>query len=548
MSRAASVIGVLGAGTMGAGIAQLAARSGARTLLYDPFPEALARGIASAEDGLRKEMVKGRISEEDAAAASERLQPVEDMTALAECELVIEAAPERLELKHEMYAKLSEIVGEQCVLATNTSSLLVTAIASGATHPERVVGMHFFNPAPLMRLLEVIAGVQSSPAALALAQATGEAMGKTVILAKDGPGFIVNRCNRPFGLEALRLLQERIADVETIDRICRLEGGFRMGPFELFDLVGVETGFEISQSFYAQSFGEPRWQPSMIAARQVAAGLYGRKTGRGYYDYGGGRHRPEDPPAPEPATPGNGEGVVVISGESVLADELRHAATAAGYEVRSPHAPTGGVLPALVLDCEAAPARQQSQASAQEGRPDRRGAPHPQGGARVVLCANGSLSALDPGGSAVGFHVLGPLASAGLVELTRSESSSPVAAARAERFFGALGKHVAWVGDAPGLVLGRIYCQVINESAFALGEGVGSARDIDTGMVLGLSHPRGPLEWADEIGLDHVLAVLNALCDEYREERYRPAPALRQLVAAGRLGRETGAGFFEHEG
>jgi 3-hydroxybutyryl-CoA dehydrogenase len=542
------VIGVLGAGTMGAGIAQLAARAGARTLLYDPFPEALARGIASAEDGLRKEMVKGKLSEEDAAAASERLQPVEDMAALAPCELVIEAAPERLELKHEMYAKLSEIVSEQCVLATNTSSLLVTAIATGASHPERVVGMHFFNPAPLMALLEVIAGVQSSPEALALAQATGEAMGKTVILAKDGPGFIVNRCNRPFGLEALRLLQEQIADVETIDRICRLQGAFRMGPFELMDLVGVETGFEISQSFYAQSFGEPRWRPSMIAARYVAAGLYGRKSGRGYYDYGDGRHRAEDPPAPEPAAPpGNGEGVVVISGSSVLAEELRDAASAAGYEVRSPHAPTGGVLPALVLDCDSAPALQQSQASSQEGRPDRRGMAQPQRGARVVLCASGSLSTLDPGGSAVGFHVLPPLASAGLVELTRSESSSPVAAARAERFFGALGKHVAWVGDAPGLVLGRMYCQVINESAFALGEGVGSAEDIDTGMRLGLSHPHGPFEWADEIGLDHVLAVLTALCDEYREERYRPAPALRRLVAAGRLGRASGAGFFDYE-
>jgi 3-hydroxybutyryl-CoA dehydrogenase len=552
VSRAASVIGVLGAGTMGAGIAQLAARSGARTLLHDPFPEALARGIASAEDGLRKEMVKGKLSEQDAAAASERLAPVEDMAALAPCELVIEAAPERLELKHEMYAKLSEIVSEQCVLATNTSSLLVTAIATGASHPERVVGMHFFNPAPLMRLLEVIAGVQSSEEALAVAHATGEAMGKTVILAKDGPGFIVNRCNRPFGLEALRLLQEQLADIETIDRICRLQGGFRMGPFELMDLVGVETGFEISQSFYAQSFGEPRWRPSMIAARYVAAGLYGRKTGRGYYDYGSGphppRHRPEDPPAPEPAAPpGNGEGVVVISGSSVLAEELRDAASAAGYEVRSPHAPTGGVLPALVLDCDSTPALQQSQASSQEGRPDRRGAPQPQRGARVVLCVSGSLSTLDPGGSAVGFHVLGPLASAGLVELTRSESSSPVAAARTERFFGALGKHVAWVGDAPGLVLGRIYCQVINESAFALGEGVGSAKDIDTGMKLGLSHPHGPFEWADAIGLDHVLAVLSALCDEYREERYRPAPALRRLVAAGRLGRASGAGFFDYE-
>jgi 3-hydroxybutyryl-CoA dehydrogenase len=558
--RAASVIGVLGAGTMGNGIAQLAARSGARTLLYDPFPEALEKGTQAARKGLAKEAEKGKLSREQAEKAAEGLQPVDDMAALAGCELVIEAAPERIELKHEMYGKLSEIVSEQCVLATNTSSLLVTAIATGATHPERVVGMHFFNPAPLMALLEVVAGVESSPEAVALAVATGEAMGKTVIVAKDGPGFIVNRCNRPFGLEALRALQEQMADVESIDRICRMEGGFRMGPFELMDLVGVETGLEISKSFYEQSFGEPRWRPSMIAARQVAAGLYGRKTGRGYYDYsdGPGKHRPEDPPPLEGGAPGHdrvaatglappaGEGVVVISGENVVAQELRAAAGEAGYEVRPPHAPTGGVLPALFVDCEGAPSVDPTKRASPGGQPDRRGTPAaPQGGARVVLCANGSLNALDPDGSAVGFHVLPPLEQCSLVELTRGESSSPVAAARAERFFQALGKHVAWVGDAPGLVLGRIVCQVINESAFALAEGVGSAQDIDTGMVLGLSHPRGPFEWADAIGLDHVLAVLDALYEEYREERYRAAPALRRLVRAGRLGNASGGGFLD---
>ncbi|HEX3452353.1 MAG TPA: 3-hydroxyacyl-CoA dehydrogenase family protein, partial [Solirubrobacteraceae bacterium] len=164
-----------------------------------------------------------------------------------------------------------------------------------------------------------------------------------------------------------------------------------------------------------------------------------------------------------------------------------------------------------------------------------------------ILCRAGSLAALDPGGSAVGFHALVPLEDAQLVELTRNESSSPLAAARAERFFQALGKHVAWVGDAPGLVLGRIVCQVVNECAFALGEAVGGAHDIDRGMTLGLSYPHGPLAWADTIGLDHVLAVLDALADEYREDRYRAAPALRHLVRAGRLGRSTGAGFFEYD-
>jgi 3-hydroxybutyryl-CoA dehydrogenase len=551
--RVPAVIGVLGAGTMGAGIAQLAARAGARTLLHDPIADALARGVQKIEDGLGKEAAKGRLSEDEARAAGERLEPAAELAQLAPCELVIEAAPERLELKHELYRQLSEIVDERCVLASNTSSLLVTAIAPAASHPERVVGMHFFNPAPVMRLLEVVAGEQSSPRALAIADATGRAMGKTVIRASDGPGFLVNRSNRPFGLESLRLLQERIADVATIDRICRMEGGFRMGPFELMDLVGVDVGFEISKSFFEQSFGEPRWRPSPISARYVAAGLHGRKTKRGYYSYEAGRsadgapgHRPQDPDPRDAQRPATGEGVIVIAGSGVIAEELRHHAAQAGYEVRSPHDPTGGVLPALIVECDRVPAAQEAPADSVSR--ELHSQPHTQGGAHLVLCQAGSLGALDPAGSAVGFHVLAPLEQASLVELTRNDSSSPVAAARAERFFAALGKHVEWVGDAPGLVLGRIVCQVINECAFSLGEGVGSAKDIDTGMVLGLSYPLGPLKWADELGLDHVLSVLEALWTEYREERYRPAPALRQLVAAGRLGRTTGGGFFEYDG
>jgi 3-hydroxybutyryl-CoA dehydrogenase len=528
---AARVIGVLGAGTMGAGIAQLACRAGAQTLLFDPFAAALEKGRERVLDGLRREVAKGRLSAQEAQATAERLQTVETLAPLSDCELVIEAVPERLELKHELYAQLSEIVASSCVLATNTSSLPVTAIAAGASHPERVVGMHFFNPAPVMALLEVIAGVRSGERALALARATGEAMGKTVIDASDGPGFLVNRCNRPFGLEALRLLSERIAPIETIDRIVRMEGGFRMGPFELMDLVGVDTGLEVSKSFYELSFGETRWRPSPISARYVAAGMHGRKSGVGYYTYAAdGSYREQDPP---PLAPGDGDGALVISGEGVLAEQLRDAAGRAGYEVRSPHQPSGGVLPSLIVECD-------RQAGAVGHDVADRGA------ARMVLLAEGSLSALDPAGSAVGFHVLPPFDEANLVELTRSESSSPLAAERAERLLNALGKHVAWVGDAPGLVLGRIVCQVINESAFAFGEGVGDARDIDTGMLLGLSQPRGPLSWADAIGLEHVLAVLEALCREYREERYRPAPALRHRVAAGRTGLAAGSGFFDY--
>ncbi|HYM46118.1 MAG TPA: 3-hydroxyacyl-CoA dehydrogenase NAD-binding domain-containing protein [Solirubrobacteraceae bacterium] len=596
---AARVIGVVGAGTMGAGIAQLAARAGARTLLHDPLPDALQEGARRVQAGLEREADKDRLSAQDAQAAAARIEAVDELAAFAPCELVIEAAPERIELKRELFARLAEIVGERCVLASNTSSLPITAIAAAVPKPERVVGMHFFNPAPLMRLLEIIAGALSDERSLQLAEETGKAMGKDTIRAADGPGFLVNRCNRPFGLEALRLLSERIADVETIDGIVRMGGGFKMGPFELSDLVGVDTGLAVSESFYELSFGEPRWRPSPIQAQRVAAGLHGRKTGRGYYDYSCDPYRPEDP---APPNGGDGEGVVAIVGESPLAYELREAAARAGYEVSSRRT-TPRELAGLTVECDpdgrglggAHPASEprmrhgaladsrvarrpaalaagghtaqragsgrpgSAQAQGQESGPARpeRNAPRPEAlrppppeplySPRILLCAAGSLGALDPDGDAVGFHAFPPLQRTSLVELTRGERSSPAAVARAERFFAALGKHTVWVADAPGLVLGRIVCQLVNEASFALGEGVGSAKDIDTGMTLGLNHPRGPLQWADEIGLDAVLGTLEALCEEYREERYRPAPELRRLVRAGRLGRKTGAGFFEYE-
>jgi len=500
--------------------------------VHDPVPEALERGLESIRAQLEQGAARGRWSSDDAAAAAARLAAATSIHDLAECELVIEAAPESLELKRSLFERLSrDVVSPECVLATNTSSLLVTVIASAATRPERVVGMHFFNPAPVMRLLEVVAGAQSDGPALAVARAAGEAMGKHVIDAADGLGFLVNRCNRPFGLEALKLMQEGIASFEQIDSCCRLGGGFRMGPFELMDLVGVDVGLDIARSFHQQSFGEPRWRPSPITVRTVAAGRIGRKSGRGYYDYreGTDSYRPPDPAPPQAA---RGDGLVVIAGESPLALQLALAARHAGWEVATPaEAMQTGSVPSLILDL----------AGGEEPE-----APL-QGGPQAICCAAGSLAALDPAGGAVGFHALPPLTEVGMVELTRGSDSTESAAAVAERFFATLGKRTAWVGDAPGLVLGRIVCQLVNEAAFALGEGVGSAEDIDTGMIHGLNYPRGPLHWADEIGLEHVLSVLDGLFDEHHEERYRAAPLLRRLVWSGRLGRHTGEGFFGYE-
>jgi 3-hydroxybutyryl-CoA dehydrogenase len=485
-------VGVVGAGTMGAGIAQLGAAAGMRTLMHDPLPEALERGAEAALGGLGRWVEKGRVGED----AAELLEPVGALGELASCELVIEAAPERADLKRELFERLSGICGPETVLATNTSSIPVTSLAGSAVRPQNVVGMHFFNPPPLMPLLEVIRADQSGERALAMARETGEAMGKQVIVAADGPGFLVNRCGRPFGAEALRLLQERVASHEQIDRICRLGGGFRMGPFELMDLVGIDVGLEVAKSFTELSFGEPRWKPSPIQARMVAAGRLGRKAGRGYYDYPDeGPYRAEDP---EALVPGGDGRPVAVRGESGVAGELRSWVESAGFELRDDAA--------FVVDAGLVPAP---------------GAP------ALTLCAAGSLAARGLP-EAVGFHLLPPLDECRLAELTRLPTTPPAACEEAERFFADLGLHAEWVGDAPGLVLGRIACQLVNEAHFAIGEGVGSAEDVDAGLTLGLSHPRGPVRWCEAIGVDHVLAVLDGLWEERREERYRVAPPLRR--------------------
>jgi 3-hydroxybutyryl-CoA dehydrogenase len=374
--------------------------------------------------------------------------PVGKLDGLAGSDLIIEAAPEQPDLKRDLFGALS-LIAPDAVLATNTSSIPVTSLAGAAVKPENVVGMHFFNPPPLMRLLEVIRADQTGDRALALAREVGEAMGKHVIVAADGPGFLVNRCMRPFGAEALRLVQERVATPEQVDRICRLGGGFRMGPFELMDLVGIDVGYAVAQSFDELSFGEPRWKPSPLQARMVAAGRLGRKTGRGWYEYGDGPHRADDPEPPE-------------GGE--------------GFDA------TG-----------------------------------------LIDCAARTLSAPDQ----VGFHLL---PGARLIEFTRGPNATPAAAEKAAV---AAGLHHEWVGDAPGLVLGRIVSCLVNEAAFAVGEGVGSAADVDAGLELGLNYPRGPVGWGEEIGLARVLATIDGLWAERHEERYRAAPLLRRSVALG---------------
>jgi len=288
-------IGVVGAGTMGTGIAQIACLGGYETRLHDPVSEALEQGLERLPEALAKGVKRELWSEDEAGAARARLSPARSVAELAGCDLVIEAAPEDLGLKQGLFATLAAACGPEAILATNTSSLPVTAIAADIPQPERIVGMHFFNPPALMKLVEVVATEHSSEGALEATAAAGRRMGRTPIRAKDRPGFVANRLARPFSLESLRMLEDGVADAATIDRACRLGGGFRMGPFELLDLIGLDVNLSVARSFYRQG-GEPeRWRPSPIQERMVGEGLLGRKGGRGFYAYGDGPHREPDP-------------------------------------------------------------------------------------------------------------------------------------------------------------------------------------------------------------------------------------------------------------
>src|SRR6202050_505467 len=482
---------------MGAGIAQLAAQTGAQTLLCDAMPEQLQAGIATIQVALERQVDKGRIAAGDASTIQERVKPVVDLDGLAACEIVIEAVPERLDLKVELFGRLADICGPRCVLATNTSSLSVTEIAAGTPIPERVVGLHFFNPAPVMRLAEVVPGIATSPEGVPMARAVAEAMGKHVIDAADVPGFLVNRVNRPFFLESLRIVQEQQATIDQVDRITRMAGGFRMGHFVLMAPSGIETNHAVAEGFYRQSYGEPRYQPSPLAARMVASGRLGRKTGQGWYEYG------EQQAAADPEVPtagGGNERALVIQGSGTALDALRRDAQASGWHVADHSQPWLAI----------------GGASA---------------GARAVVVRDGSLHEMDP--KAAGLHLLPPLEGSLLIELTRTPRTDPVAAERLEEFVCTLGRHPEWVGDGPGLVLGRVVAQLVNEAAFLIGEGNGTPEDIDAGLKLGVNHPRGPVEWTGTAGVADLLGILDALHGELGEARYRAPPLLRRCAAIG---------------
>jgi 3-hydroxybutyryl-CoA dehydrogenase len=493
-------VGVIGAGTMGRGIAQVAALAGWRAAVVDTVPAALHAAPARVCAELDHGTSRGRWGADAAAGALEAISFGGALDALAGCELVVEAVPERLELKRDVLAAAEAAIDQRAILATNTSSLSVAALATALRRPERFIGMHFFNPAAIVRLVEVIPVQRTAPEVLERVHAVAQAWGKTTVTASDTPGFIVNRCARPMYAEPDQLLHEDVAEPAQIDEIVRA-GGFRMGPFELIDLIGVDVNLDVQRSLWEQSYGEPRWRPARRQTMLVAAGRLGRKTGEGFHRY---------PPGPAAGAVGRptanqAPGPVAVHGQTRLATQLRSRFDAHGLQV------VDGDDAAIHVDAvlDRPPARD---------------------GLALVLCWSSSLAlARRPG--AVGFSVVPPLDAEPAVELVAGDAA-PDHVRRARELFAAAGLASTIVGDGPGLVLARLVAQLVNEAWFAVQEGVAAEDDVDAAMTLALSHPRGPIAWGRAMGLDGVLAVLDGAHAEIGDDRYRAAVHLRRAAIA----------------
>lgn len=491
---------VLGAGTMGRGIAQLLLQAGAPVLLVDPVPGAAARAKLELERVFTMLHAKARLAARPDDLL-ERLAVAEEVPHGNGAEWVFEAVPEDLALKRAVFAQAEERA-PRANLATNTSTLSVTAVAGACRRPERVVGVHFFNPAPLMPLVEVVAGERTPAALVDRAARMARSLGRTPLVARDRPGFIVNRLARPYYLEAMRLAAEGVG-VATIDAAMRAVG-FRQGPFELLDLIGLDVNLAASESVYAAFFQEPRFRPHPLQRALVTAGRLGRKAGWGFYRYQDGQ--PVEPARvePEPATAGQEPRAHVI-GEGPLAAWLR-----------ARFAPSGQLDAELVVDARVAAAAEEAEA--------------PAGAVRLSLCWGRSA----PGGNAVGFSVVPPPArlrgATPVVELLDAPAPRLTAAASLLR---RAGLSTLVVPDQPGGVAFRLVAGLVNEALTARAEGLADPATLDLAMRLGVNYPEGPLAWADELGLPALLAGLWGLHRELGAERYAPHPLLRLLVKTG---------------
>ncbi|MQX35033.1 3-hydroxyacyl-CoA dehydrogenase [Roseospira navarrensis] len=485
-------VGVVGAGVMGRGIAQVLAQAGHTVRLTDRDPAAAEAARAFVADMLRRAAAKGRMTAAEAEATTARVVVCDGPAAMADADLVIEAVREDMAVKTALFQALEGIVRDDCILATNTSSLSVTAVAAGCRRPGRVAGFHFFNPVPLQRVVEVVAGERTEPAVIDTLCRVAEGVGHTAVRCLDSPGFLVNHAGRGFYTEGLRVQQEGIADPVTIDRILREAAGFRMGPFELFDLTGIDISFAVMEQVYRQFFDEPRLRPAPMARRRVDAGLYGRKAGRGFYAYPEGRQAvPPDPAVPDGPVPP----VWLSPAEVALARPVRDLLAAGGVHL------DGGARPGPESLCLVTPVDTDATSAA---------------------VAQG----LDPTRTAA----VDALFADGRLTLMLTAVTAPEARDGLRRALALTGRPVSVISDSVGFVAPRVVATIANIACEIAQQRIAAPDDVDRVVKIALGYPLGPLSLGEAMGRQTVLRLLEGMQAFYGDPRYRPSAWLRRRV------------------
>lgn len=493
-------LGVVGSGAMGRGIAQIAATGGLTVRLYDANKQAIIAAREFLADTLNKLAAKGKLTEADAHDALARIHAADAISDLADCDVVIEAIVEKLDVKRELFRELEGIVRDDCILASNTSSLSITAIAAGCTKPERVVGLHFFNPVPLMKVVEVIDGLRGDPAAGDALMALGRKMGHTAVRAKDMPGFIVNHAGRGMNTEGLRIASEGVASFVDIDRIMREQAGFRLGPFELFDLTALDVSHPVMESIYHQFYEEPRFTPSPITGTRLAGGLIGRKVGEGFYKYVDGKQQtPEEAPAPT-TLPRR----VWVSRASVHAREEVFKLIAK-METN------------VTIDTGGTPA------------PDSLIIVTPLGHDATTACVAEKLDAART----VAIDTLFPLADAARRTIMTTPATTAEFRDAAHALFAFDGVPVTVIRDSTGFVAQRVVATIVNIGCDIAQQRIATPADIDLAVTLGLGYPRGPLALGDALGATTILTILRNIQSVLGDPRYRPSPWLTRRAQLG---------------
>ncbi|MVW78560.1 3-hydroxyacyl-CoA dehydrogenase [Bordetella sp. 02P26C-1] len=499
MTADIQTLAVVGAGAMGRGIAQIAAQAGLQVRLYDTNADAVAAARESLRQLWDKLAQKGKLSAADADSALARVVPAASLQDLADAQLVVEAIIERLDIKRDLFKQLEGIVGPDCILASNTSSLSITAIAAACERPQRVAGFHFFNPVALMKVVEVIDGLRSDPAVGDTLAALARRMGHTPVRAKDMPGFIVNHAGRGMNIEGLRVAQESVASFAQIDAIMREQAGFRMGPFELLDLTALDVSHPVMESIYQQFYDEPRFRPSPITAVRLAGGLLGRKSGEGFYAYPEGQ---KQTPA-EPAVP----------------------AAKAGLQVWVSPAHAEGHARATQL-------LRTLNASVVEGAT-------PPADALIIVTPFGedvSSSVYAQGLDAtrtVGLDTLHAFAPGKRRTLMLSPATQAEWRDAAHALLAGDGAPITVIQDSAGFVAQRMVAAIVNVAAEIAQQGIATPSDIDRAVTLGLGYPAGPLAMGNALGGERILEILRNLQRVTGDMRYRPSLWLQRRVQLG---------------